>query len=57
MPPELTIEHYGWTETDLDKEFELGAGILPRFKEAGQEKMTLRKIIETCKGIYGQSQR
>lgn len=52
MPPELTIENYGWSEKDLDKEFELGAGILPRFKEAGQQKMTLRKIIETCKKIY-----
>ncbi|KAK4049847.1 2-oxoglutarate dehydrogenase E1 component [Microbotryomycetes sp. JL201] len=55
MPPELTIEHYGWSEKDLDKEFELGAGILPRFKEAGFEKMTLRKIIETCKQIYSGS--
>jgi 2-oxoglutarate dehydrogenase E1 component len=55
MPPELTIENYGWTEKDLDKEFELGAGILPRFKEQGTEKMTLRKIIETCKKIYCES--
>ena len=50
--PELTIEHYGWTEKDLDKEYDLGAGILPRFKEQGVEKMTLRKIIEACQKIY-----
>lgn len=50
-PSELTIEHYGWTEKDLDQEFELGAGILPRFKK-GIEKMTLREIIANCKKIY-----
>jgi 2-oxoglutarate dehydrogenase E1 component len=52
IPSELTIEHYGWSEKDLDKEFELGAGILPRFKNAGTDKLTLRQIIETCKKIY-----
>ncbi|GAA5944634.1 hypothetical protein JCM3775_005858 [Rhodotorula graminis] len=51
-PSELTLEHYGWTEKDLDKEFELGAGILPRFKKAGTDKMTLRQIMDTCKKIY-----
>ena len=51
-PSELTIEHYGWSDKDLDKEFELGSGILPRFKQAGVNKMTLRKIIDTCKQIY-----
>ena len=51
-PSELTLEHYGWAEKDLDKEFELGAGILPRFKKAGTDKMTLRQIIDTCKKIY-----
>lgn len=52
VPPELGIEHYGWTEKDLDKEYELGAGILPRFKEQGIHKLTLRKIVEACKKIY-----
>jgi hypothetical protein len=52
MPSELTIEHYGWSEKDLDKEFELGAGILPRFKNAGTDKLSLRQIIDTCKKIY-----
>lgn len=51
-PPELTLKNYGWTEKDLDKSFELGPGILPRFKSPGREKMTLRMIIETCKTIY-----
>ncbi|BGP18283.1 hypothetical protein JCM10213_008455 [Rhodosporidiobolus nylandii] len=54
-PSELTLKHYGWSEADLDKEFELGAGILPRFKEAGRDKMTLREIIDTCKRIYSGS--
>jgi 2-oxoglutarate dehydrogenase E1 component len=51
-PPELTMAHYGWAEKDLDKEFELGPGILPRFKEVSGGKMTLRKIVETCRQIY-----
>jgi 2-oxoglutarate dehydrogenase E1 component len=51
-PSELTIEHYGWTEKDLDQEFELGAGILPRFKKGSTNKMTLREIIANCKKIY-----
>ncbi|GAA5976371.1 hypothetical protein JCM11641_005992 [Rhodosporidiobolus odoratus] len=54
-PSELTLKHYGWTDADLDKEFELGAGILPRFKEAGTDKMTLREIVDTCKRIYSGS--
>ncbi|GAA6014410.1 hypothetical protein JCM10207_005451 [Rhodosporidiobolus poonsookiae] len=55
IPSELTLEHYGWSEADLDKEFELGAGILPRFKKAGIDKMTLRDIIAACKKIYSGS--
>ncbi|MBZ6370703.1 MAG: hypothetical protein LBE44_02095 [Microbacterium hominis] len=51
-PSELTIAHYGWSEKDLDKEFELGPGILPRFKSSGTNKMTLRQIVDTCKKIY-----
>ena len=52
MPSELTIEHYGWSEKDLSKEFELGPGILPRFKQAGIEKLKLSEIIDACKQIY-----
>ncbi len=51
-PPELTIEHYGWSEKDLSKEFDLGPGILPRFKQAGIEKLKLSEIIDACKNIY-----
>lgn len=51
-PSELTIEHYGWSKNDLSKEFELGPGILPRFKQAGIEKLKLSEIIDACKNIY-----
>ena len=51
-PKELTLEHYQFTEQDLDKEFALGPGILPRFKREGREKMTLREIVAACEKIY-----
>jgi len=51
-PKELTLEHYQFTEKDLDTEYELGPGILPRFKREGREKMTLRDIIAACEKIY-----
>jgi 2-oxoglutarate dehydrogenase E1 component len=50
--PELDLEHYGWSEKDLTKEFNLGPGILPRFLEAGIEKMTLGDIIQSLKKMY-----
>jgi 2-oxoglutarate dehydrogenase complex dehydrogenase (E1) component-like enzyme len=52
VPVELTLEHYGWSEQDLDKEFSTGPGILPHFKAAGITKMTLREIINTMERIY-----
>ena len=52
VPVELTIDHYGWSEQDLEKEFETGPGILPHFKAAGVTKMTLRDLIATMERIY-----
>ena len=51
-PKELELEHYGFTEKDLDKEFTLGPGILPRFETETRKKMTLREIIAACEKIY-----
>lgn len=51
-PKELELSHYGFTENDLDSEFDLGPGILPRFKTAGRERMTLREIIAACERLY-----
>ncbi|ROT34962.1 2-oxoglutarate dehydrogenase E1 [Sodiomyces alkalinus F11] len=51
-PKELTLEHYGFAEKDLDTEYSLGPGILPRFKTEGRDKMTLREIIDACERIY-----
>jgi 2-oxoglutarate dehydrogenase E1 component len=51
-PKELRLEHYQFTEKDLDTEYTLGPGILPRFKKEGREKMTLRDIIAACERIY-----
>ncbi|CAA20299.1 2-oxoglutarate dehydrogenase, mitochondrial [Schizosaccharomyces pombe] len=51
-PSELTLEHYGFTESDLNRTIHLGPGILPNFREAGRKTMTLREIVETCEKIY-----
>ncbi|KAI3398166.1 hypothetical protein diail_9788 [Diaporthe ilicicola] len=51
-PKELELEYYQFTEKDLDTEYTLGPGILPRFKRDGREKMTLREIIDACERIY-----
>ena len=51
-PKELELDHYQFTEKNLDEEFALGPGILPRFKSADREKMTLREIIKTCERLY-----
>lgn len=52
VPRELELSHYGFSEADLDEEFTLGPGILPRFAKDGREKMTLREIIAACERIY-----
>lgn len=51
-PKELQLDHYGFTEKDLDQEFELGPGILPRFAKEKGQKMTLRQIIDACEKTY-----
>jgi 2-oxoglutarate dehydrogenase E1 component len=51
-PRELELSHYNFTEKDLDQEFNLGPGILPRFKTETREKMTLREIIAACERLY-----
>lgn len=51
-PKELELEHYEFTEKDMDTEHDLGPGILPRFKAEGRDRMTLRDIIAACERIY-----
>lgn len=52
VPKELQPSFYGWTEADLDKELELGPGLLPNFVTNGITKLTIREVIEACKRIY-----
>ena len=51
-PKELELDHYGFTEQDLNTEYDLGPGILPFFKTAGRDKMTLREIVAACERLY-----
>ncbi|SMN20569.1 similar to Saccharomyces cerevisiae YIL125W KGD1 Component of the mitochondrial alpha-ketoglutarate dehydrogenase complex [Maudiozyma saulgeensis] len=54
-PPELTIEYYGFTKNDLDREITLGPGILPRFAKNGKSTMTLGNIIKELESLYCKS--
>ncbi|ESX02835.1 hypothetical protein KL918_002392 [Ogataea parapolymorpha] len=51
-PRELTLDYYGFTEADLDKDITLGPGILPYFIKDGVTSMKLRDVIKTCEKIY-----
>ncbi len=52
IPQELTIEHYGWSEGDLDRSMQLGPGLLPNFAKDGRTHMTIREVIDACKSMY-----
>lgn len=54
IPKELTLEHYGFSEQDLDTELSLGPGILPYFA-ASKPKMTLRELVTNLKKTYSSS--
>nr|POE47270.1 2-oxoglutarate dehydrogenase, mitochondrial [Quercus suber] len=51
-PKELDLKEYNFSEADMDKEFTLGPGILPRFQVDGRAKMTLREIVDACERLY-----
>ena len=55
MPQEMNPSFYGWSESDLDKEMQLGPGLLPNFVTNGIEKLTIREVIQACERIYGGS--
>ncbi|KAF2163225.1 hypothetical protein M409DRAFT_26270 [Zasmidium cellare ATCC 36951] len=52
VPRELDLKTYGFSEADMETEYTLGPGILPRFKTESRDKMTLREIIEACERLY-----
>ena len=49
-PPELELSHYGLTEKDMDRTFQLGDGMLPGFSQV--KEMTLKEILSTLKQTY-----
>ena len=51
-PRELELKHYNFSDKDLEQEFELGPGILPRFRTETRKKMKLREIIDACERLY-----
>ncbi|KAG2207543.1 hypothetical protein INT47_004293 [Mucor saturninus] len=51
IPPELTLQYYGFTEKDLDRKFTLGPGILSSLNKTEKE-LTLREIVDALKKMY-----
>lgn len=49
---ELDYRKYGFVESDLDKTFQLGPGMLPGFLSRGYTSMTLREIVKNLEDIY-----
>ncbi|KAI8329237.1 oxoglutarate dehydrogenase, E1 component [Chlamydoabsidia padenii] len=50
-PPELQHTYYGFKDTDLDRHFTIGPGILPTYLEESTT-LTLRQIINHLQRIY-----
>ncbi|CAK7893391.1 2-oxoglutarate dehydrogenase, mitochondrial [[Candida] anglica] len=53
-PKELTLEYYGFTDADMNKQITLGPGILPRFAEDGKKTLSLKEIVDNCERLYCQ---
>ena len=51
-PKELELEEYGFTQQDMEKEFKLGPGILPRFLSKDKQTMKLKDIVAACEKTY-----
>ncbi|KAI9297678.1 2-oxoglutarate dehydrogenase E1 component [Neoconidiobolus thromboides FSU 785] len=51
IPKELELSYYNFTEQDLNREFNLGPGILPGFMNE-KTTLTLKQIVEHLKNIY-----
>lgn len=51
-PNELDASYYGFIEADLDRSFNLGPGILPRFITDSRKSMKLKDIIAACQATY-----
>ncbi|KAF4966459.1 hypothetical protein FSARC_5865 [Fusarium sarcochroum] len=51
-PVELEPSHYGFTEKDMDRHFNLGPGILRRYATESNKSMKLRDIIAACEDMY-----
>ncbi|KAL4401447.1 2-oxoglutarate dehydrogenase E1 component [Malassezia pachydermatis] len=52
VPKEMDPSYYGWSEKDLDKEMQLGPGVLPNFVSKGTKTLTIRQIIDACRSTY-----
>ena len=50
--PELDISFYGFKESDLDRAFYLGQGILHGFRSESTQTLTLRDIVSKLKSTY-----
>eukprot|EP01113_Clastostelium_recurvatum_P005153 TRINITY_DN1229_c0_g1_i2.p1 TRINITY_DN1229_c0_g1~~TRINITY_DN1229_c0_g1_i2.p1 ORF type:complete len:1032 (+),score=379.58 TRINITY_DN1229_c0_g1_i2:101-3196(+) len=52
VPPELTIERYGFTQADLDREIFVGDNLISGFLSSNRQAITLREVLDTLKKTY-----
>lgn len=52
IPPELEVSNYGFTQEDMDREYNIGAFMASGFMSADRPKMKLRDLISRLKQTY-----
>eukprot|EP00027_Filamoeba_sp_ATCC50430_P006055 CAMPEP_0168557048 /NCGR_PEP_ID=MMETSP0413-20121227/9210_1 /TAXON_ID=136452 /ORGANISM="Filamoeba nolandi, Strain NC-AS-23-1" /LENGTH=1036 /DNA_ID=CAMNT_0008588039 /DNA_START=93 /DNA_END=3203 /DNA_ORIENTATION=+ len=52
VPPELELSTYGFTESDLDREFYVGDKLLSGFLSSDRQQVKLRDILKRLKETY-----
>lgn len=55
IPPELDLANYGWTDADMEKEFDIGAFMATGFMSSDRPKLKLGKLIERLQQTYAGS--
>lgn len=55
IPTELDLANYGWTDADMEREYDIGAFMANGFMSSGRPKLKLGKLIERLQQTYAGS--